>query len=123
MLVYKTDNDLFTFPIRLRFKNKVKTLQGLVDTGSNICACSYIIPTTLKARPTSWDRVSDIYGKSKKTFGYSISVGFDGKSEMLKVYRLDLGIDGIDFILGAPILDFCDISIKQNVMNINWQRS
>ncbi len=121
MLAARTPDGLYTFPLTIAFKGPIKKLTGLVDTGSNICVCTYKIPTTLKARATSFGPISSaVSTKTVQAFGYSLNVGFDGKSVMTHVYRLPLNMPGIDFILGMPILSKCNTTIKADCMEIEW---
>ena len=121
MEAVRNQNGLYTFKLTVHFKSKTKTLVGLVDTGSNICACNYKIPTTLRARQTTWEMITIPTSSTKvPSPGYSIYVGFDDRAEMTHVYRLDLKMDGIDFILGMSILSKCKVVLKGEKMEISW---
>ena len=116
----RAQDGLYVFPLTVRFKNSVKTLKGLVDTGSNICVCTYKIPTTLRARATSYSLISSPIASPISTLGYSLKVGFDGRSVMTHVYRLPLDMPGIDFILGLSVPSKCSIVMRDDHMEINW---
>lgn len=121
MEVVRNANGLYTFDLGVKFKNITRKITGLVDTGSNICACTYKVPTTLRAKPTFFGPVATPAGDPFHTLAYSLNVGFDGKSLMTHVYRLPLKMDGIDFILGLSILSQCNITMNDDRMTIEWR--
>ena len=120
MKIEKNAAGLYVFSIGARFKGKQRVFNGLVDTGSTICASTYHIITTLRARPTSFKKVANPMQAPIKALGYSLKFTFDGKSAMTNVYRLPLDMPGIDFILGMPILDLCKITMGSDTMEIEW---
>jgi hypothetical protein len=121
--VSKNAAGLYVFPIHVTVpkSDKTKVFNGMVDTGSTICASTYKIITTLRAKPTSHKPIKNPMGPPKPTIGYSIGFGFDGKSVMTNVYRLPLDLPGIDFILGTPVLDQCKVSFSGDTMEIVWK--
>ena len=121
MKIKKNDAGLYVFSIGVRFKGKQRVFNGLVDTGSTICASTYRIITTLRARPTSFKPVANPMQAPIRALGYSLNFSFDGKTAMTNVYRLPLDLKDIDFILGLPILDLCKITMGSDTMEIDWQ--
>ena len=119
----RDSNGLYLFPLTLKSKYYEKKIVGLVDTGSNICACSYVVPVTFRARATSFKSIANPSSAPTRSLGYSMTIAFDDKSMMTHVYRLPLKMDGIDFILGLSILNHCNITIKENIMSICWNPS
>lgn len=121
MKVPKAANGLFIFPIKAQFKQTTRAFNALVDTGSNICASSYRIITTLRSRPTIYKKILVPSAEPIRALGYSLTIGFDSKSIMTHVYRLPMeNLPGIDFILGNPVLSQCKITLEKDCMDIVW---
>jgi hypothetical protein len=121
MRVQKNENGLFVFPLTVRTAKGEKVFQGLIDTGSNTCVCTYKIPVALRSRATSFKRIAiPASDKEIHTIGYSMKLGFGNRSEMTHVYRLPLNMEGIDFILGTSFLNLCKITVTENYMDIEW---
>ncbi len=120
MRVERTVNGLYVFPLSVSFKSQSKKLLGLVDTGSNICAGTYKIFTTLHAKPTSFKKIQNPAKDPVRALGYSLTIRFDNKGKMVSVYRLPFDMGEIHFILGMSILADCKISMQKNYMDIEW---
>lgn len=63
---------------------------------------------------------SPTVAEAKPAHGYSLNIGFDGKSVMTHVYRLPLEMGNIDFILGLPVLSKCNTVLREDYMDITW---
>lgn len=62
MKIKPNEKGLYEFDIEVVGTKKRKTLKGLIDTGSTICACTYEVITTLWARPVPVEIVNDENG-------------------------------------------------------------
>jgi hypothetical protein len=51
------DGNLYLFNFTVRGPKAARVLKGLLDTGSSMCACTYKVITTLRARPVDYRRV------------------------------------------------------------------
>lgn len=120
MEVPRNENGLFVGAIQIQSGDKTRTFNGLFDTGSNTCACSYRVITALRARPTSYDRVANT-SKAIHALGYSLRVGFDEKMTMTHVYRLPLELPNIDFVLGMSVLSHCTLTFKPDGLSAKWR--
>lgn len=73
MKLKKNAAGLYVFPIRVPFKDTHRIYNGLVDTGSTICASTYKIITTLRLRPTSFKKVANPMKEPIRALGYSMT--------------------------------------------------
>lgn len=104
-------------------RNRRKTLKGIVDTGSTLCACTYKVITTLLIRPIDYGKVMPIGGASSSRLIYEATINFDNMSQKTPIVRLNTLPKTFDFILGMSILDFCDIDKSDNHLKICWKKT
>lgn len=120
MRVTQRADGLYVFQFEVRFRSTVRKLNGLIDTGSNVCAGTFNIFTALRARPSSFDKIGSPFSSPIRYLGYSLKLTIDGKSVMTTVYRLPMKMPGIDLILGHSILKLCKINTSGAVMDLAW---
>jgi len=98
-----------------------------VDTGSNYCACTYKVITTLQTRPI-WHKIvhaPDVRTKEAKSntklaLIYAASVRLDNFEKSVPIIRVTGAPEGIDFILGMSVLQEAKITIQNNEMEITF---
>ena len=120
MRLTKRRDGLYVFPFEVRFRSTIRKLNGLVDTGSNVCAGTYTVFTALRARPTSFDKIGSPFVAPSRYLGYSLKLRIDDHSVMTTVYRLPLKMPGIDLILGNSILRLCQMTTDSTGMSLTW---
>jgi hypothetical protein len=117
----KRADGLYVFPFEVRFRSTVRKFNGLIDTGSNVCAGTYEIFTTLRARQTAYDKIgSPLSLPAIRYIGYSLKLKIDDHSIMTTFYRLPLKMPGINLILGNPVLRLCKMTAQGNDMDLTW---
>lgn len=122
MEIIANDQGLYEFDIEVIGLNGTKKqLKGLIDTGSTDCVCTYKIITTLRTRPTGWEKVGTIDKPNYRTFVYSILIEFDGVNETFPVFRVSDLPDKIDMILGMSVLSKCNLEITENKLSLEWR--
>jgi len=92
------DGNLYLFNFTVRGPKAARVLKGLLDTGSSMCACTYKVITTLRARPVDYRRAMT--------------------TEVVRVTSLP---DGIDFIMGMSVLQHCNLTLDDNGMTVTWR--
>lgn len=119
MIISQSDRGLYEFYIEVIGLKKRKKFKGIVDTGSNECACTYKVITTLQIRPICYEMISAINSElTRRTLVYGAYVSFDGKDEIIELYRVNNMPSGIDFIMGMSMLSRCTFSKKNNHLEI-----
>lgn len=122
MRVFKNEKGLYEIDIIVEGEKKSKNLKGLVDTGSTHCACTYEVITTLQIRPIEFATISTIDQKKFKALAYITDFEFDGKKDLIQIYRVNNLPEGIQFIVGMEFLQNCSITMTDSYMDITLEK-
>lgn len=121
MQVTRHNGNIYMFRVQVCGPSVRRTLNGLVDTGSTFCACTYKVITALKARPVDYRTVHAVNCSPELRLIYSLNVGFDKRHIKTEVVRVTSMPDGFDFILGMSVLRHCDLTLNSTGMVIVWR--